>query len=412
MIDEFDVIATNRERLRPQSDVRAASQLLTLLDGLEEVDGVVLVATTNRIQAIDPAFRRPGRFEEEIFMGPPDEAGRYEILSIHTREMPLSVSAQEALGDIAAKTGGFVGADLMHLAIGGALCHPAPGTAQSGFEAADSLENTELAVEAEDFWNALKVVRPSVLRDVVTRAERTTWPEIVGLDSVKMRVRELANRAVTITSEPDAQGVLLYGPPGSGKSAVAHAIVAELGVNFVSIEGSRVFNQWLGESEEAVRALFRRALDARPSVLLLDHLDSLAPVAKVAAASGPTSVSLPHSLPALDDTLAEGGVFVIATTSRPELVDPAVLRSGRIGMHIEIPNPDADRRRALLASLTSTFGLGLSNGFLDELTEGTSDWSAADIAMFVREGVQRAAMEQRELSVTDLIETLPNMTRI
>ena len=258
----------------------------------------------------------------------------------------------------------------------------------------------------------MKVVRPSVLRDVVTRAERTTWPEIVGLDTVKTRVRELANRAVTITSEPDVQGVLLYGPPGSGKSAVAHAIVAELGVNFVSIEGSRVFNQWLGESEEAVRALFRRALDARPSVLLLDHLDSLAPVREGGGGERTDERVVAALLAALDDTLAEGGVFVIATTSRPELVDPAVLRSGRIGMHIEIPNPDADRRRALLASLTSTFGLGLSNGFLDELTEGTNDWSAADIAMFVREGVQRAAMEQRELSVTDLIETLPNMTRI
>ena len=256
------------------------------------------------------------------------------------------------------------------------------------------------------------MVRPSVLRDVVTRVERTTWPEIVGLDSVKARVSELAKRALTVTSESDAQGVLLYGPPGSGKSAVAHAIAAELGANFVSIEGSRVFNQWLGESEEAVRAMFRRARDARPSVLLLDHLDALAPVREGGGGERTDERVVAAVLAALDDTLAEGGVFVIGATSRPELVDPAVLRSGRIGAHIEIADPDPERRQALLSMLTSTFGLTLHNGFLSELTEGTSGWSAADLVMFVREAVQRAAMEQRELSVTDLIETLPNMTRV
>ena len=188
LIDEFDVIATHRERLASQSDVRAASQLLTLMDGLEEVDGIVLVATTNRVQAIDPAFRRPGRFEEEIFVGPPSEESRAEILSIHTREMPLSRSGQEAIGELAAATGGFVGADIMHLARSAGL-EAARRLAKSrqGFEAADFLEGQHVSIEREDFENALRTVRPSVLRDVVTRMERIAWPQIAGLPDLKDR---------------------------------------------------------------------------------------------------------------------------------------------------------------------------------------------------------------------------------
>ena len=206
MIDEFDVIATNRERLASQSDVRAASQLLTLMDGLEEVDGLILMATTNRLAAIDPAFRRPGRFEEEIFLGPPDQVARAEILSIHTREMPLTEPAQQGIAEIAANTGGFVGADLMHLARSAGL-EAADRIARRGslgFELADSLEGETLAVERADLDAALRTVRPSVLRDVVTRTERITWDQIVGLNELKGRLRELGLRAVTVGDDESA----------------------------------------------------------------------------------------------------------------------------------------------------------------------------------------------------------------
>ena len=339
LIDEFDVIATHRERLASQSDVRAASQLLTLMDGLEEVDGIVLVATTNRVQAIDPAFRRPGRFEEEIFVGPPSEESRAEILSIHTREMPLSRSGQEAIGELAAATGGFVGADIMHLARSAGL-EAARRLAKSrqGFEAADFLEGQQVSIEREDFENALRTVRPSVLRDVVTRMERIAWQQIAGLPDLKDRLIEVAGRALdlNLTSQ---QGVLLYGSPGSGKSAIAHALATELGANLVTIEGSRVFNQWLGESEEAVRALFRRAREARPAMLLLDQLDALAPVRAGETGERTDERVVSALLASIDDALAEGGVFVVGITSRPELIDPAVIRSGRLGLHLEVPLP-------------------------------------------------------------------------
>ena len=420
MIDEFDVIATNRERLASQSDVRAASQLLTLMDGLEEVDGLILMATTNRIQAIDPAFRRPGRFEEEIFVGPPGEEARAEILSIHTREMPLTAEAQEALAVVAAETGGFTGADLMHLARSAGLeASDRLARGREGFELADSLEGAELAVAPGDFEAALRTVRPSVLRDVVTRTERIAWGDIVGLDELKARLRELGRRAVeSAPTEADdgaavtEQGVLLHGPAGSGKSALVHALAAELGVNFVAIEGSKVYNQWLGESEEAVRTLFRRAAEARPSLVLLDHLDALAPVRAGESGERTDERVVSALLASLDDVLAGGSVFVVGASNRPELIDGAVLRSGRLGVHLEIPNPDKDRRGALISSLAAAHGLELDEELAAELADSTDGWSAADVMMLVGEAAGRAALEDRPMGFDDLVDALGAVTRL
>ena len=416
MIDEFDVISTHRERLASQSDVRAASQLLTLMDGLEEVDGLILMATTNRIQAIDPAFRRPGRFEEEIFVGPPGEAARAEILSIHTREMPLSAAAQAAIDGVASNTGGFVGADLMHLARSAGLeAADRLARGREGFELADSLADTDLSVETEDFESALRTVRPSVLRDVVTRTERVTWDRIAGLDDLKARLAELGRRAVAGADgggAAAAQGVLVYGPPGSGKSVLVHALAAELGVNFVAIEGSKVYNQWLGESEEAVRTLFRRAAEARPSLVMLDHLDALAPVRATDSSERTDERVVSALLGALDDAMAVGQVFVVGVSNRPELIDPAVLRSGRLGVHLEVPDPDQRRRAALVSLLAADGGLGLGPDLAAELAEATQGWSAADLVMMVSDAAARATLENRALSFDDLASALPALTRI
>ncbi|MCE2513165.1 MAG: AAA family ATPase [Acidimicrobiia bacterium] len=411
MIDEFDVIATNRERLASQSDVRAASQLLTLMDGLEEVDGLILMATTNRIQAIDPAFRRPGRFDEEIFVGPPNEEARAEILSIHTREMPLTAEAQDAIAAVAAETGGFTGADLMHLARSAGLeAADRLASGREGFELADSLEGTELAVEPGDLEAALRTVRPSVLRDVVTRTDRITWDQIVGLGDLKARLRELGRRAVA----PDGggQGVLLHGPAGSGKSALVHALASELGVNLVAIDPSKVYNQWLGESEEAVRALFRRAAEARPSLVMLDHLDTLAPVRAGESGERTDERVVSALLASLDDVLAGGQVFVVGASNRPELIDEAVLRSGRLGVHLEVANPDGARRAALLGSLAGAHGLELEEDLAAELADGTDGWSAADIGMLVAEAAGRTALQDRPIRFDDLVEAMPAITRL
>ena len=417
MIDEFDVIATNRERLASQSDVRAASQLLTLMDGLEEVDGLILMATTNRIQAIDPAFRRPGRFEEEIFVGPPDEQARAEILSIHTREMPLSAEALDHLAAVAADTGGFTGADLMHLARSAGLeAADRLAAGREGFELADSLEGTDLAVEPGDLRGALRLVRPSVLRDVVTRTERIGWDQIVGLDSLKARLLELGRRAVGagagVEGAVAGQGVLLHGPSGSGKSALVHALASELGVNFVAIEGSKVYNQWLGESEEAVRALFRRAAEARPSVVVLDHLDALAPVRAAGSGERTDERVVSALLASLDDVLAVGGVFVVGTSNRPELIDPAVLRSGRLGVHLEVANPGKARRSELIASLATAHGLELDADLVAELAGGTANASAADIVMLAAEAASRARLQDRPMRFDDLVDALRASTRL
>ena len=432
MIDEFDVIATNRERLASQSDVRAASQLLTLMDGLEDVDGLILMGTTNRIQAIDPAFRRPGRFEEEIFVGPPNDAARAEILSIHTREMPLSAEAHDAIAAVAREAGGFVGADLMHLARSAGLeAADRLARGREGFELADTLEGVNISVERADLEAALRTVRPSVLRDVVTRTERITWDQMVGLAELKARLRELGRRAVESdeavgtaaardgASQDEAakadeveQGVLLHGPPGSGKSALVHALATELGVNFVAIEGSKVYNQWLGESEEAVRALFRRAGEARPSLVMLDHLDALAPVRAGESGERTDERVVSALLASLDDVLVAGRVFVVGVSNRPELIDPAVLRSGRLGVHLEVSNPDAARRGQLIATLAGAHGLELDADLVAELAEGTGGWSAADIVMLASEAASRAALEDRPMQFDDLVDALPSRTRL
>ena len=413
MIDEFDVIATNRERLASQSDVRAASQLLTLMDGLEEVDGLILMATTNRIQAIDPAFRRPGRFEEEIFVGPPNEAARAEILSIHTREMPLTAEAQDVIAAVAGETGGFTGADLMHLARSAGLeAADRLASGREGFELADSLEGTDLAVEPRDLEAALLTVRPSVLRDVVTRTERITWDQIVGLAELKARLRDLGRRAVDSSGTGIDQGVLLHGPAGSGKSALVHALASELGVNFVAIEGSKVYNQWLGESEEAVRALFRRAAEARPSLVMLDHLDALAPVRAGESGERTDERVVSALLASLDDVLAGGQVFVVGVSNRPELIDEAVLRSGRLGIHLEVANPDSGRRAELLIALAGAHGLQLDTDLAAELADSIGGWSAADIVMLAGEAASRAALEDRDMGFDDLVDALPTITRL
>ena len=411
MIDEFDVIATNRERLASQSDVRAASQLLTLMDGLEEVDGLILMATTNRIQAIDPAFRRPGRFEEEIFVGPPDAAARAEILSIHTREMPLTAEAHHAIAAVADETGGFTGADLMHLARSAGLeAAERLGRGREGFELADSLEGESISVEPGDLRAALRTVRPSVLRDVVTRTERITWDQIVGLGELKARLRQLGRRAVE--ADRAEQGVLLHGPPGAGKSALVHALASELGLNFVAIEGSKVYNQWLGESEEAVRALFRRAGEARPALVMLDHLDALAPVRAGGSGERTDERVVSALLASLDDVLAAGQVLVVGVSNRPELIDPAVLRSGRLGVHLEVANPDEGRRAELLAALWGAHGLELDADLAAELAQSTDGWSAADIVMLVSEAASRAALADRGVRFDDLVDALPAITRL
>lgn len=377
VIDEVDVITTSRNRLASQGDIRATTQLLALMDGLEEVDGVVLLATTNRVEAVDEAFRRPGRFDEEIYVGPPDTAARREILAIHTREMPLTGEAEETLSQVAgASTAGFTGADLMHLVREAGLAAARRVSGEGGgFEIADQLTGVGMSITAADVLAGLARVAPSAMRGLPSVAARLKWDELDGLDDVKDALLEAA-AAVLDGGSAGPDGVLLCGPSGNGKSALLQALAPQVGANYVLVDGSTIFTQWLGESEAAVRALFGKARDVRPAVVVLEHLDALAPRRLAGGSEMAASRVLSALLSSIDDAMRLGGILVVGVTDRAELIDPALARAGRLGVHLEIGPPD-DGRRMRIASRVAGGRLGRAD--LERLVEETGGRSAADV---------------------------------
>ncbi len=377
IIDEIDVIATSRGKLASQGDIRATTQLLTLMDGLEEVDGVLVLATTNRIDSIDEAFRRPGRFDEEIYVGPPDRAARHEILSIHTREMPLTFEAEAALSEIAdAQTVGFTGADLMHLTREAGLAAARRITGGgSGFEIADAVADASLSVEAKDLLEGLDAVKPSAMRGLPVVDPHIEWDDIDGLDTVREAIRDAALDALR-EGPGRREGVLLSGGSGNGKSALVQALATHVGANYVLLDGSTIFTQWLGESEAALRLMFRKARDVAPAVVVLEHLDAVAPRRVSAHTEAASSRVLSALLSSVDEALLNGGIFVVGITNRPDMIDPALTRAGRLGLHLDIPNPDADRRRAIIAR---ALGRTVDDGDVARLVEESAGESAADV---------------------------------
>jgi len=388
LIDELDAIAPHREKSGAQSDVRMVTQLLSLLDGLMKVDGLVVIGTTNRVDAIDVALRRPGRFDREIFIGPPSAAGRHDILNIHTREMPLSEAAVRHLPKVAAVTHGFVGADLME------LCREAGLNAlrRSSSDLLDHLAAfrfTEemLSVEARDFDEALGKVRPSAIREAFVTIPNVTWDEVGGLAEVKDQLRNMVERPL---KQPEIfraagvtppNGILLYGPPGTGKTLIAKALAQACGVNFLAMDGPEVFTKWLGESEEAIRHIFRVARQLAPSIIFFDQLDALAPLRGADSGSRTTERVVNQLLAEMDGMeAAHSNVVVLAATNRLDLVDPSVLRLGRLGLHLHIPLPDAIERQRILE--IETKGLKIEGDaaklFLD-LAHRTEGWSGADL---------------------------------
>ena len=388
LIDELDAITPHREKSGAQSDVRMVTQLLSLLDGLTKVDGLVVIGTTNRVDAIDVAMRRPGRFDREIFIGPPGAEGRLDILNIHTREMPLADSALMHLPQVAAVTHGFVGADLMELCREAGL--NALRRSSSGLLdhlAAFRFTEEMLEVEAHDFDEALTKVRPSAIREAFVTIPNVCWADVGGLTEVKEQLRNSVERPL---KQPEVfraagvtppNGILLYGPPGTGKTLLAKALAKECGVNFLAMDGPEVFTKWLGESEEAVRHIFRVARQLAPSIVFFDQLDALAPLRGGDSGSRTTERVVNQLLAEMDgmETM-QGGVTVIAATNRIDLVDPSVLRLGRLGMHFYIPLPDTDDRAKIFAIEAHGLGFG---GNVEKLFAGlaqqTEGWSGADI---------------------------------
>jgi transitional endoplasmic reticulum ATPase len=420
-IDELDAMAPKRGETGTHSDTRTVTQLLSLMDGLKRVDAVIVIGTTNRIDAVDPAFRRPGRFDREIFIGPPDVAGRREILEIHSREMPLSDDAQGYLDEIAKRTHGFLGADLMELCRDAGLSRlrRSAGNLQD-HRAAFRIPLQDLRVEREDFELALSQTRPSALRETLISIPDVSWNDIGGLDAVKERLQETVElplrnpQLLTASGLPPHVGAVLYGPSGTGKTLLAKALANECGVNFISVDGPEIFTKWLGESEEGVRQIFRIARQVAPTVVFFDQLEAIAPIRGAHAGSMTTDRVVSQLLAELDGVEQLSRVIVLGATNRIDLIDPSILRPGRFGVHIAVGLPDAKERRDILRIClkTATSGDGHS---LDELIEAvtplTEGFSGAQIKQLCdtakRTAIKRTGFTQVAApTVEDMLQAL------
>ncbi len=387
-IDEIDSIAPKREEVIGEVERRVVSQLLSLMDGLEARGKVIVIAATNRHNALDPALRRPGRFDREIEIKVPDKKGRYEILQIHTRHMPLQQDVD--LEKLASVSHGFVGADLEY------LCKEAAMKTLRRILPELKLEEERLSPEilgklivtGDDFQKALKDITPSAMREVYLETPDVKWSEIGGLDGVKKELQEAVEWPLKY---PDLyktigysvpKGILLYGPSGTGKTLLAKAVATESEANFISVRGPELLSKWVGESERGMREVFRRARQASPCIIFFDEIDSVAPTRGMGGDSMVTARVVSQLLTELDGIQALQGVVVLAATNRIDMVDSALLRAGRFDKIISTPLPDRDARKETLQihMKGKPIAKAVEVGRLVEMTEG---FNGADLAALV-----------------------------
>jgi len=398
-IDEIDSIAPKREEVSGDVEKRVVSQLLTLMDGIQSRGKLVVIGATNRPNAIDPALRRPGRFDREIDIGIPDEQGRLDILLIHSRGMPLTEDVN--LESIAKVTHGFVGADLE------ALSKEAAMRSLRRILPEINLEQPKIPVEIlnkikitkQDFDEALRDVQPSAMREVLVQRPNVGWEDVGGLQQVKEELAEAiewplkhANLFAEANVEPP-KGILLYGPPGTGKTMIAKAVAATSEANFISIKGPELISKWVGESEKGVREVFRKARQAAPCVIFFDELDAVAP--RRGGSEGDAHVTerlLSQMLTELDGLEDLKGVVVIGATNRPYIIDEALLRPGRFDRILEVPAPDKEARKHIFQIHTKKKPLE-SDVNLDKLVEMTEGMTGADIAALVNAAAMTAIKE-------------------
>jgi transitional endoplasmic reticulum ATPase len=387
MIDELDALAPKREQTQGEAERRLVATLLALMDGLTELKGVVVIGTTNRVNALDPALRRPGRFEHEIHIGVPDVQGRREILAIHTRRMPLAPDV--ALDDLAQRTPGFVGADLASLCHEAGYCALRRTHSPEAIESGDIYVNDDLRVCAADFAAALGATRPSALREVTVQAAREiTFDQVGGLEEVKQLIIEAVSyglhkaAAYRQAGIHPARGLLLYGPPGTGKTLLAYAAANHCGANLIAVRGPEVHSKWFGESEERIRFVFSKAREVAPAIILFDEIDAIAP-ARGRDNQGATDSVVNQLLAEMDAAGGQENVFVIAATNQANLLDPALLRPGRFDLQIEVPLPDEAARGAIFAVHLGPMPVG-ERVTAPALAQATEGFSGADIAEVCR----------------------------
>ena len=397
-IDEIDSIAPKREEVTGETERRVVAQMLSLMDGLESRGKVVVIGATNRPNALDPALRRPGRFDREIEIGVPDKAGRLEILQIHTRGMPLEDGID--LDKFANLTHGYVGADLS------ALCKEAAMRSLRRILPELNLEDdiipieilNKITVSEDDFMGALMEMQPSSMREVLVERPNVHWVDIGGLEDAKRQLREAVEwplkygKVFRKMNAAPPKGILMYGPPGTGKTMLAKAVATESEANFISIKGPEFLSKWVGESEKAVRETFRKARQASPCVIFMDEIDSIATSRGSGDDSHVTERVISQLLTELDGLEGLQDVVVIAATNRPDMIDPALLRPGRFDRMVEIGLPDLESRKSILAIQTANTPLA-DDVDLTAVADKTEGYTGADLSAVVNEAIMDAVRE-------------------
>ncbi|MFA6226793.1 MAG: CDC48 family AAA ATPase [Methanoregula sp.] len=400
-IDELDSIAPRREEVTGEVERRVVAQLLTMMDGLEERGQVVVIGATNRVDAIDAALRRPGRFDREIEIGVPGEPDRIDILKIHCRGMPLSEDV--SLEVLAQQTHGFVGADLAALAREAAiraLRRYLPDLDLDAEEIPQGILDT-LKVYSSDFRSAQRDVGPSAMREVMLEVSHVKWQNVGGLESAKTEVREAIELPLTDRQKFEdlgivpPRGILLYGPPGTGKTLIAKAVASESGANFIPVRGPQLLSKWVGESERAVREVFKKARQVAPSIIFFDEIDALAPVRGSNSDSHVSDNVLNQILTEMDGLEDLKDVVVMGATNRPDIVDPALLRAGRFDRLVYIGEPALEDRKKII-SIHTRF-MPLEGSSLEEIVGLCSKYSEENLGELVEKLGKDKAVTAKEI---------------
>ncbi len=401
-IDEMDAIAPKREEVTGEVERRVVAQLLSLMDGMGSRGNIIVIGATNRPNAIDPALRRPGRFDREIEIGVPDKAGRFEVLQIHTRNMPLAEDVDlKRLSDV---THGYTGADIA------SLCREAAMKALRRYIPEVNLEEErippeileKMVVRMDDFLSAYREITPTAMREVYVEVPQVHWNEVGGLKQVKQELMESVEWPL---KKPEVfkkmgikppRGILLYGPPGCGKTLLARAVATESEANFISIKGPEIFSKWVGESEKAIREVFRKGRTAAPAIIFFDELDAIVPRRGLGYAdSGASERVISQLLTEIDGIESLQNVLVIAATNRPDMLDPAVMRPGRFDRLIYVPSPDFESLKEIFK--IHMRGMPLSRDIdVEDLARKAQGYSGADIEAICREAAMNALREDIE----------------